>query len=152
MSFTSETRERSRPVLPLAGMVDILFLLLVFFITASTLREQEAAIPLDLTPAESAQAEAAAGTHTIISIKPEAAAEGKVHWGQGPAIPLEALRTKLNQLMEISPNETIVIRGDQAANYGMFIRVLDLTKQTGVKDVRVAAAKPEQGGGGGSSQ
>jgi biopolymer transport protein ExbD len=150
MSFTSETRERSRPVLPLAGMVDILFLLLVFFITASTLREQEAAIPLQLTPAETAQADAAAGTHTMISIKPEAAANGKVHWGQGPPITLQALKTKLQQLVEISPNETIIIRGDQASNYGMFIRVLDLAKQTGVKDVRVAASKPENGTEGGS--
>jgi len=140
MSFTSETRERSRPVLPLAGMVDILFLLLVFFITASTLRQQEAAIPLDLTPAESAQAQAAAGTHTIISIK----GEGQVHWSGGPAISLNALRDKLRQLIEISPEETIVIRGDRASNYGTFIRVLDLCKQAGVADVRVAAARPPE--------
>ena len=138
MSFTSETRERSRPVLPLAGMVDILFLLLVFFVTASTLREQEAAIPLDLTPAKSAEAQAAAGTHTIISIK----GDGRIHWSGGPAISLDALKTKLTQLVDISPKETIVIRGDKASNYGTFIRVLDLAKQAGVADVRVAAAKP----------
>jgi biopolymer transport protein ExbD len=139
MSFTSETRQRSRPVLPLAGMVDILFLLLVFFITASSLREQEAAIPLELTPAEAAQVNAAAGTHTVINIK----GDGQVYWGANrPAISLNALKDKLTQLVEVSPDETIVIRGDKASNYGMFIRVLDLTKQLGVAEVHVGAAKP----------
>ena len=45
MGFATESRERLRPVLPLAGMVDILFLLLVFFMLASRF-DRESVLPL----------------------------------------------------------------------------------------------------------
>jgi biopolymer transport protein ExbD len=143
MSFTSETRERSRPVLPLAGMVDILFLLLVFFITASSLKEQEAAIPLELTPAESAQVAARGATPSVINIKDN----GEVYWGGGASpISLPALRQKLQQLSELPSEETVLIRGDKNSNFGLFVRVTDMAKQAGIAAVDIAAARPGEAG------
>jgi biopolymer transport protein ExbD len=138
MSFTTEIRQRSRPALPLAGMVDVLFLLLIFFMTASVFREQESTIPVDLTPAETAQADTSTGTHTVVTVKKD----GTIYFGGG-TVTLPTLRSKLTQLADQFPDEVVVIRGDRSSNFGLFIRILDLAKEAEVRDVRVAASKPE---------
>ena len=61
MSFATQTRERSAPVLPLAGMVDVLFLLLIFFMTASVFRDAELAVEVALPDSQSAAAEVGPG-------------------------------------------------------------------------------------------
>ena len=68
MSFAAQVRERSRPVLPLAPMVDVLFLLLIFFMTASVFREQELQIDVALPTAEMAQPPATTATQITISL------------------------------------------------------------------------------------
>jgi biopolymer transport protein ExbD len=139
MSFTSETRERSRPFLPLAGMVDVLFLLLIFFMTASVFREQEPAMPVNLAPAESAQAEAGGQTHTLITVMDDE----RVFLG-GNEVTLQELRRRLNELAAEFPNEVIVIRGDEASRWGLGLQIMDMAREAGLSEVRAAAAQPEE--------
>ena len=74
MGFASETRERVRPVLPLAGMVDILFLLLIFFMSTYSMREQELSVDVGLPASESAEP----GTNEALKVVITYDQEGRV--------------------------------------------------------------------------
>lgn len=137
MSFASESRERARPILPLSAMVDVLFLLLIFFMTASVFREAETQIPIELPVSEQGEAGGASATRIRISFD-EA---GRVFLGEHETT-LPELRDTLEQLAEAYPGETVEVRGDQRGDYGLAVRLMDIARAAGLTDIRLATVKP----------
>lgn len=135
MSFSAESRERTRPALPLSAMVDIMFLLLIFFMTASVFREQELQVPVDLAPSATAQAGTTSATQITINID----ADDRIFLGPREHS-LESLRRTLGELSRMYPHETVIIRGDRDSSYGLAVRVMDAATQAGLTDVRLAAS------------
>ena len=144
MSFSAPTRERSAPALPLAGFVDILFLLLVFFLTASVFKDAERQIPIQLYDAESAELSTEAGTQLVVTTT-EA---GEIYLGPRQ-VTMGELETLLGDLAERFPDESLVLRGDVESNHGLNMRVLDIARLAGITDVQLAQSAP---GGGGEGQ
>ncbi|QDU34869.1 biopolymer transport protein ExbD [Poriferisphaera corsica] len=137
MGFASESRERAKPVVPLAGMVDILFLLLIFFMTASTLRDQELQMQIALPGSENSQLTANLDAmQTSITVDKF----NNIFLGQRQ-VTMPELRDVLSQLAKDYPNETLVIRGDRESSYGTAIEIIDLAQALGINDVRAAEVK-----------
>ena len=139
MSFTAETRERTRPVLPLAAMVDVLFLLIIFFMTASVFREQELAVHLNLPAADSAQTAPGLTTQIVIHITDD----NRIHLGPRERT-FSELRQDLVQLHAASPNETVVIRADEQSSYGTFLQILGAAQRAGFVDFDLPALQPPE--------
>ncbi|MEM6458042.1 MAG: biopolymer transporter ExbD [Planctomycetota bacterium] len=139
MSFATQTRERSAPVLPLAGMVDILFLLLIFFMTASVFRDAELSMDVALPTSETAEAAVGPANQIIITID----AENRVFLGER-AVPIENLRGILEDLVAVAPNDAAVIRADGDADWGVGVRVMDLAQQAGLTQVQAATIRPAE--------
>jgi len=136
MSFAAESRERARPVLPLAAMVDILFLLLVFFITASTFKKQEPAILIDLPPAQTGQAQSTQQTVTVITVT----ADNQIYIGDRVFL-REEVADYLAKLYQASPDEPIYIRGDEYADLGAAVRLFDDAQAAGFTRVHLNVAE-----------
>lgn len=136
MSFASPTRERMGAVLPLAGMIDIIFLLLVFFMTVSAFRDEERQIDVSL-PATQTSQPARSGSQIIITIKDT----GSLYIGDREYT-FETLRQTLSRLAQQFPNEPVVIRGDKDSSLGLAVRVMDAVYASGLKNVYIATIKP----------
>jgi biopolymer transport protein ExbD len=136
MSFSAETRERNRPAVPLAAMVDVMFLLLIFFMTASLYREQERRIDVDLPSSES-RSDAAVRSPIIITVT----ADERIYIGEGQYT-LNELRTVLERLAKQTQNQAVVIRGDSASSLGVTVQVLDICDIVGLRNVSIATSKP----------
>ena len=140
MGFASESRERARPVLPLAGMVDILFLLLIFFMSTYSMREQEMMIDIGLPVSESAQPGTTQAQKVIVSFS-EA---GEVYLGQRK-VAIENLAAEMAKLAEINPDQPVIIRGADKADYGLFMKVVDAATKAGLgENVRAATLVEEE--------
>lgn len=136
MSFAAESRERARPVLPLAAMVDILFLLLVFFITASTFKKQEPSIPIDLTPAQTGESQTMTLTVTVITIT----VDNQIFIGDRSFSRQDA-SDYLTKLYQTSPDEPIYIRGDEHSDLGAAVRLFDDAQAAGFTRVHLNVAE-----------
>ncbi|MEE9404874.1 MAG: biopolymer transporter ExbD [Algisphaera sp.] len=139
MPFSTQTRERSAPVLPLAGMVDVLFLLLIFFMTASVFRDAELAVEVALPDSQSAVSEVGPGTQVVITVD----AKDNVFLGER-AVTLEELPGLLAELATVVEQDSVVVRGDQGASYGVPFAVLDMVKLAGLGDVSLATIRAAQ--------
>ncbi|MEL7087347.1 MAG: biopolymer transporter ExbD [Planctomycetota bacterium] len=137
MSFSTQTRERSAPVLPLAGMVDVLFLLLIFFMTASVFRDAELAIDVDLPASNSEVAEVGPGSQVVITVD----AENRIFLGER-AVSLGELPGILDDLRGVIEEGSVVLRADQAATYGVPFTVLDMVKFAGLGEVSLGTIRP----------
>ncbi|MEM9416256.1 MAG: biopolymer transporter ExbD [Planctomycetota bacterium] len=138
MGFAAESRERARPVLPLAGLVDVLFLLLIFVMSTYSMREQELMVDVGLPAMDSGETGGAEGLKIIISFD----ADGQVFLGQRP-IEFADLRSELQRLVDIDPDQTVIIRGDKAGNYGLFMEVLDTARAAGLEDIQLGGVGAE---------
>ena len=135
MSFTAETRARSQPVLPLAGMVDMLFLLLVFFMTVSVFREQDKQIDISLPDTQTATAPKSK-TPIIVTVTKK----GDVYIGDHP-YQMADLQTIMLKLAQQFPNETVVVRGDKGAPFGLAVQVMDVARASGLSNISIATSK-----------
>lgn len=137
MSFASPSRDRMPPAIPLASMIDILFLMLTFFLTASAFRDESSRIDVSLPEARANRADAAAQTHVTVTIKPD----GSLFINNKPTT-LPELQRDLQTLATQFPDETLYIRGDRDSRLGLTIKIMDAAYAVGLKNVFLETTKP----------
>lgn len=139
MGFATESRERSRPVLPLAGMVDILFLLLIFFMSTYSMREQELLVDVGMPASESAEPGSTGAQKVVITYD----ADGRVFLGER-RVAVDKLRDELARLAEISTDQPVILRGDKEARVGLQAQIMDAAYAVGLEDIRLGRVGKEQ--------
>lgn len=108
-------------------LIDSFFLILVYFIIAFLSMSRHQGIPLNLPIAQSVVEEKI--EHFGISIS----SKGTVYWNQ-KQVSLEGLREELVKIKESLPADkiNIYIYGDQRAQHGVVIQVLDSVRKSGI--------------------
>jgi biopolymer transport protein ExbD len=132
-------RRRRLPVLNVTSLIDVLFLLLIFFMVSSTFVENPA---IDLDLPEASTAESAADRSASLSMT----AGGEMYL-DGEPVTLEALADRLQAAMAEDPERVLILEADRAVDYGEVIRVIDLAREAGVERVSAFTAAGGQAGG-----
>lgn len=115
----------------MAPMVDVVFLLIIFFMVSTTFITYETGLPVDLPQAQTAQIEAAdLPTVTITS-------DGAIFLGGAP-ITEEVLVGSLRLVLNDNPSGVVVLRADQVVPHGLTVRVMDLIRQAGAQRIAIA--------------
>jgi biopolymer transport protein ExbD len=120
-----------------ASMIDIVFLLLIFFIVASQLQDLELEKQVSLPIADSAQAKKSDGVQEILI---NVLSNGVVKVS-GTELPMEKLSEELRKVAESSDkaDKKIIIRGDKNAHYGRMMNIMRSCAQAGLWNVSFAA-------------
>lgn len=128
-------RKKKSLILNLTSLIDVLFLLLIFFMISTTFLSQPA-IKLELPKAT--HADVVRQTPLVIHVDPN----GRVYLNDEPMeLPLlgEALRRKLADNVE----KSVVLKADSRVSHGSVIAVLDIIKGSGVQKL-VVSTRPEE--------
>ena len=136
MSFGAAQQNR-RPVVPLAAMLDILFLLLIFFVTTGSFRAEEQQIDVELPTAQAAAPIKPERTELVINVRQD----GTIVVGEA-ALNANALGVLLERLVSEFPDERVIIRGDREVSYHRIITVMDVARAAGVRNIYFATVKP----------
>jgi len=120
-----------------ASMIDIVFLLLIFFIVASQLQDLELEKQVSLPIADSAQTKKSEGVQEILI---NVLSNGTVKVS-GSVLPMEKLAEELRKVAESSDKDEkkIFIRGDKSAHYGRMMRIMRSCAEAGLWNVSFAA-------------
>jgi len=117
--------------LPLTPMIDIVFLLLIFFLLATTISEEEVDLAVNLPGGtQGAPAGEAAGTRLIVSVRKD----GSITLG-GQELPWEEIKQRVLDAGRRQDQPRVYLRGDQEAPYGKVADVLQLCQEAGIKQV-----------------
>ena len=133
MSFARPEREPRRAGLPLVPMIDLMFILVIFFVTTMSFRNEEQQIDVKLVATQTGKAVEPTRTEIVINVK----ADGTITIGNRAFTDAD-LTAMLRRLVKDFPNEHVIIRGDQDAPYRRVLKVLDAARASGVKDARLA--------------
>lgn len=137
MNFQPGSKQRSVSVVDLTPLIDIVFLLLIFFlITTTFVRRHEMVVTINL-PSGSAQEVAPEEEELTIFVEPS----GRFLVRSDPDSPeleldYDALREELDTLYETDPDLAIFLRGDRDVNYGAVIDILLMSREIGFQRVQ----------------
>ncbi|WP_114417143.1 ExbD/TolR family protein [Marinospirillum perlucidum] len=115
----------------LTPMIDVVFILLIFFIvTTSFVRESG----IQVDPPQAATAESQSQTSILVAISPQ----GEV-WVDGNPQSLASLGPRVARLLSERPQASVVIQADKEARSGRLVEVMDRLRQAGVNNLALAA-------------
>lgn len=120
-------------------MIDVVFLLLCFFVTSQIFAQWEAEIDITLPTAVTSEAPQRLPGEIIINIK----GDGEIVVN-GRVLDVEALASMLGRLAELFPGQPVLIRADKATAYEHVIGVLDLCRQADIWNISFATGVPER--------
>lgn len=113
-------------------MVDVVFLLIIFFMVSTTFITLETGLPVDLPQASSAEGQPE-GLPTVTIDASQRIYLAGAEVGEDELVGL--LRTVLAE----SEAETVVLRADQSVPHGLTVRIMDAIKRAGAARVAIAA-------------
>ena len=122
-------------------MIDVVFLLLIFFICTTQFPEFEGKFDVRLPdpgPKQAAPAPDNLPTEVIVHV----AADGQLRVNETPRTEQE-LTTMLTRLVAIAPKQAVVIAGEREALHQYVVRVLNACYRAGIADISFAALKQE---------
>ena len=120
-------------VINMTPMIDVVFLLLIFFLAATTFAREEVELDLRLPQAKSGQA-GKGDTQLVVNVF----ADGRITV-DGREVPLPALQQKLQAAVQRNAEQAVLVRGDQESRFGTGLAVLDACRLAKVKKVDFAA-------------
>ena len=125
-----------RPILtpeedfPMTPMIDMVFLLLVFFMTVSTLAQGERRLKLDLPESTASEVPENLNNRGSISLD----AEGHIFLCAEPRT-LKQMQSAIQESMAAKPDLRIHVRADQATPYEAIRKVLRACAEVGAYEV-----------------
>ena len=126
MKFTRKNRSRA-PQLALTSMLDVIFLLLCFFVTMSVFSQWESEITIKLPSASTAEEPDRLPGEIIVNL----AKDGKVTVN-GKTLGLDDLRDRLAKVAKFYPDQAVIIRADKDVRYELLVGVIDTCRAANV--------------------
>jgi biopolymer transport protein ExbD len=134
-------RKRAEPQtfgFQIAPMVDILLVLLCFFIVTWSLAKKELDLKVRVPSAQNAQESVSVVNQTVLNVR----VDGTVILNNMP-VPRTELISRLKVLSALFPDYSIIVRGDEHTEWYHIAAVLDTCREANIWNVAFATRKVE---------
>lgn len=134
-------RSRAQPEpsgFQIAPMIDVVFLLLIFFLVTWNFARQETELDVKVPTAREGKENRRAIGEVILNVR----ADGTIVMNRRTYTP-EELQAALARIAEMYPDQAVVLRGDENTDYRYIVDVLDICRSANIWNVAFATSKPE---------
>ncbi len=135
MRFQTKKKGKSL-IINVTSLIDVMFLLLIFFMVSSTFKNQPA---INLVLPRSVSAEQTPASPSVVYLT----AEGEIFLDSLPVTASE-LSAALRRLQAASVEDRIVLRADEKAAHGDVVNLIDLVKESGFTRIALSARQIQQ--------
>jgi biopolymer transport protein ExbD len=122
-------RKRRAPSIIIVSLVDVLTILLIFFVVSTTFKRDQPEVQINLPDAKTATAVPAEMEHAIVTVD------------QNDGIKLDGNSLAIDQLEQAvrdlpsTRRSSLALQADRKASFGIIIKVMDALKLAGVKNL-----------------
>ncbi len=134
-SFLKKKGTRPAAAIDVAPMMDMVFILLIFFVVTSTFTRETG---VDISKPQASSAKELSRESVMVGISKQ----GTVHINESQ-VSLNGLRTLLKQIVAETPDRSVIIIADRDAPSGRIVDVLDECNLAKVKKVSVSAGQDQ---------
>ena len=134
-----QRRRADEPEINLTSLIDVVFLLLIFFMVATTF-ERETQLNVEL-PEASGEAIAAEGTVVEVTID----AEGRYYVNQQEVVNtrIDTLTRAMQRAAGDHAQPKVILNADRKTPHEAVVRAMDAAGQLGYVHITIATAKPD---------
>lgn len=126
--------KKKKLLLNITPLVDVLLILIVFFVVTSTFMEQPG-IKLELPKSQTADLQRVEKAVLMVS------EDSKLYF-RNKEVSLNELPAILNDAMQESIDKSLIISADKVVHHGLIISIMDIARQSGVQKL-VVSTEPE---------
>jgi biopolymer transport protein ExbD len=138
-----QRRRRRSPKIEIIPMVDVMFLLLVFYVLSSLALTQHKGIPVQLPSAQSSES---AAQPQMVTVTIDSRGDTFLNTEK---VPLEELGKRVETLSQTRPGgiealrkEGVILSSDQQSQVGLTVKAMDQLRQIGIYNFAIST-KPE---------
>jgi biopolymer transport protein ExbD len=122
-------RKRRAPSIIIVSLVDILTILLIFFVVSTTFKKDQPEVQINLPESQTATKAPEELEHAIVSVD-----ENDAITLDGRPLPIEELEIAVKELAA-TKKASLALQADKKASFGTIIKVMDALKLAGVKNL-----------------
>lgn len=130
--------QNNAPGFQIAPMVDIVFLLLIFFLVTWNFSRSETELDVKVPKAREGKETRRSVGEVILNVK----ANGTVVMNRRQMNPAELQQT-LQKIASLYPDQAVILRGDENTDYRHVVEVLDICRRANIWNVAFATSRPE---------
>lgn len=129
---------RKPPSIQISPMIDMVFLLLIFFIVCTMYMSQQKGVPVDLP-------ESTGQLQQDLPLEVTLPRDGTI-WLQDQQVTLSELVQKVGEAARKDPRQVVNLRADREVSYGRVMGILGEMKKAGLQDFSLAVTTGEPHG------
>ena len=122
-------RKRRAPSIIIVSLVDILTILLIFFVVSTTFKKDQPEVQINLPESKTATTAPAELEHALLTVS-----ENDEIKLDGKTIAVEDLESAVKNLPE-TRRTSLALQADKKASFGIIVKVMDALKMAGVKNL-----------------
>ena len=123
MARKQRFREEEEAAVDMTPMLDIVFIMLIFFIVTTYFVKEDV---IEVNKPKAAQAQKTKNANIFIAIR-----ENGEIWMDKRQVDVERVSANLESLMAEQPTDVVIIQADKGAKHGVVVKVMDQIKATG---------------------
>lgn len=133
------TRQKKPIFINIVSLIDVLTMLLIFFVVTTTFKKDQSRVRIDLP--ESSRAEKTKAIAEPIMIR--VTKENRISVGGEENLSLEDLPKVLKAKKTSMPEAVFALEADKGVELGFFVKVLDASKDAGIENLSLHTKEPE---------
>ena len=122
-------RKRRAPSIIIVSLVDILTILLIFFVVSTTFKKDQPEVQINLPESKTATTAPAELEHAILTVS-----ENDEIKLDGQTVDIAQLENAVRNLSE-TRRTSLALQADKKASFGIIVKVMDALKLAGVKNL-----------------
>ncbi len=131
--------QKAQPGIPLAPLIDIVFITLIFYMTLSIFYQLETELSISVPRSEESQETVRSPGEIIINLHDD----GKIIVNQKP-LAVQELEGMLKRISSLYPSQPVIIRADKKTYHEDVIRVLDACAAANIWNIAFSTVKEEK--------
>jgi len=122
-------RKRRAPSIIIVSLVDILTILLIFFVVSTTFKRDQPEVQINLPDSKTSTKASSEQEHAVVSVS-----ENDEVRLDGQVVSVDELETSVKNLPP-ARRASLALQADKKSSFGTIIRVMDALKLAGVKNL-----------------
>ena len=137
MKFKKRSQSKAT-AFALTSMLDVIFLLLCFFVTVSVFSQWESEISIKLPNAKTAETPERLPGEIIVNLSKD----GKISVNS-VALTLGDLCARLSKVAKFYPGQPVIVRADKEVRYETLVELIDMCRAAGIWNFSLATDNSE---------
>ena len=124
--------ESEKTIINVTSLLDVMFILIIFFLATSTLQREEHDISVNL-PTDSGTASLSSTTKTlVINVR-----KSGMYYIQNGTKTIDEMRKIVSEAVTHNPEQKVLIRGDREALHGHVAAAVSVCKNSGIQEANI---------------